>query len=1521
MVKHFRNRSISSMVAVAVACATVLLPSVVAVNSASATVVTKVIRKITAGLSAPTNVASDANHVWAVDYTAKALVEMSNTTGEVVKTISLAAYPTGICDDGTNVWVSVANRTVVKVSASTGNVVSTTTLTNINIPTWTDLQGGITSDGTNVWVDDVIGGYLYRLNASTGALVQSITTTQRLGYFNDSVGLIYSDGVHLWVSGQYTDYGSGVSGDPQLLEYNASNGTLVRSIAITWPSSSKPFSLNGVYSDGTTVWLATAAQRNRTGRGIVKIDASTGSILDRYSMSDTLPGAYGITVDSNYIWVTESEYSYAQSDFASVAKFDKATGAFLGSYYVGPGLAGGLVSDGTYVWIANGVNVVQLGINVNVYAATNTVAPVLTDTTTAGAFTVGDVISTSDGTWTNSTGTYTYKWYTCTSNSVSTPATSSSCFPKTGSLSTITLSSQDLGKYLFAVVTATGTDDTTTSATSTPLSSAISNPPGGGTRGPTLSDTTTSGAFVSGDTVTGNTSQWLPNGYTVGMTMWFRCNSNSVADPTSDPACSPIMTASGLTYTLTSSDVNKYLWLTAMATGSGAPLSGYSNWTPKIAAGSGGGGGGGSLTVCATQSYAVCDATYTYSSWTKVTVTWSAPSAYPPGAVLGYKVYNATNPSQVFCSTSTSVQSCEVTVTSSGMAVSIAPILTGNSPGPATPVMIQQASFPQILGFVGSTGLQLAPNMYSTMNSWILSYTVNGHTCTETFTGGTMAPPVFSDDCAPWTPVDRLVVANTAPAESGWLSPSTSYQVTGTFSTSIVSYSMSGQTTTDITLPVAFSFTTLSAPQAAPSEVSFTSNGDGTYTVKWKVPVGVDGQSTGTISSDQNYSCQAPPTLSNGFWSCIVDTQASSPPAPTDFYVFLAVDRFSLLSAINPPAGQYSNAGGIFARFDSYAWANSNGTSSTPVIPVAPGSVTSAASSAGNGSVTVTWSAPTSGDAPTSYEVSIPGRTTCVINLVTTPNAALSCTFTGLTNGTNYTATVVAKNAAGTSTGATTSATPVAPTPPGAPTGVSATAGNGQATISWTAPASAGSSAITSYTVTSSPSGLTCTVNAPATSCTISGLTNGTGYTFTVVATSSAGNSSPSSASTSVSPQATVPSAPTNVTAASGDGQATISWTTPSSDGGASIDGYIVTASPGGLTCTAVAPDTTCTITGLTNGTSYTFTVVASNNIGASDPSSASNSVTPAAGPSAPDRAQVTPGNHSATINWKAPVDGAAPIRYVVTMNPGGRTCTVDLVAHPNAALSCTFTGLTNGVNYSFTIAAFTANGMSASDTVFATPGAAPTKPSAPRGVKFRGSVTGIGTVTWKVSGSNGGSPITKYVVLVTGTRYAKSCVVNMVTNPNATLSCSVSGLKPKRFYNFRVKAVNAVGEALSPKARQAIDTVIRVVSFGVGKTTMWSGLYRQAFITAGYIKKFKYTKVTLTGYTNPGGTLAGRTRFTQLRALTVANYFTRQLRAMGVRNVTVIAVGTGASIYKGPSLTPLQRKKNRSVTTLLSYK
>jgi DNA-binding beta-propeller fold protein YncE len=91
---------------------------------------------------------------------------------------------------------------------------------------------------------------------------------------------------------------------------------------------------------------------------------------------------------------------------------------------------------------------------------------------------------------------------------------------------------------------------------------------------------------------------------------------------------------------------------------------------------------------------------------------------------------------------------------------------------------------------------------------------------------------------------------------------------------------------------------------------------------------------------------------------------------------------------------------------------------------------------------------------------------------------------------------------------------------------------------------------------------------------------------------------------------ATLPGAPTAANGARGDRAVTVAWTAPASDGGAPVTAYLVTAAPGGATCTATGA-TSCTVEGLANGTTYTFTVQARNAVGLGPASTKSKPVTP----------------------------------------------------------------------------------------------------------------------------------------------------------------------------------------------------------------------------------------------------------------------------------------------------------------------
>ena len=461
----------------------------------------------------------------------------------------------------------------------------------------------------------------------------------------------------------------------------------------------------------------------------------------------------------------------------------------------------------------------------------------------------------------------------------------------------------------------------------------------------------------------------------------------------------------------------------------------------------------------------------------------------------------------------------------------------------------------------------------------------------------------------------------------------------------------------------------------------------------------------------------------------------------------------------------------------------------------APGAPTIGTATAGNASATLTWTAPTNdGGSPiTGYEITpfigATGQTPIDVGNVTTDD------ITGLTNGTAYTFTVAAINSIGTGdpSGASNAVTPEPPTLPGAPTIGTATAGNASATLTWTAPSSDGGSPITGYEITPfiGATGQTPIDVGNVTTDDITGLTNGTAYTFTVAAINGVGTGDASAASNAVTPEAPEPpGAPTIGTATAGNASATLTWTAPVDQGTSPITGYVITPSSG--PAVDVGNVTTDDITGLTNGTAYTFTVAAINGVGTGDASGPSNSVTPeATAPGAPTIGTATAGNASATLTWRAPAsDGGSPITgYVINPSSGpavdvGNVTTDDI------------TGLTNGTPYTFTVAAINAVGTGAASAASnsVTP-EVPTAPGAPTiGTATAGDASA--NLTWRAPASDGGSPITGYVITPSS---GSAVTVGNVTSDNIT------GLANGTAYTFTVAATNAIGTGAASTASNTV--------------------------------------------------------------------------------------------------------------------
>ncbi len=252
-------------------------------------------------------------------------------------------------------------------------------------------------------------------------------------------------------------------------------------------------------------------------------------------------------------------------------------------------------------------------------------------------------------------------------------------------------------------------------------------------------------------------------------------------------------------------------------------------------------------------------------------------------------------------------------------------------------------------------------------------------------------------------------------------------------------------------------------------------------------------------------------------------------------------------------------------------------------------------------------------------------------------------------------------------------------TTPDAPVIGTATAGDTQASVSFTAPVNNGGSPIISYTVTSSPGNFTGIGSASP--LIITGLRNGTAYTFTVTATNGAGTSPASAASNAVTPTATQ----------------TITFADPGTQTFATSPTLTATATSSAAVTFTSSTTGVCTIT---SGGALTFVTAGNCTVNADQAGNTSFAAAQtvsrtfsvsAVVPAAPTMGAATAGSGQASVTFSPPANtgGSAIISYTVTSSPGNFTAT-------GSTSPLTVTGLTNGTAYTFTVAAMTIAGTGA---------------------------------------------------------------------------------------------------------------------------------------------------------------------------------------------------------------------------------
>lgn len=264
-----------------------------------------------------------------------------------------------------------------------------------------------------------------------------------------------------------------------------------------------------------------------------------------------------------------------------------------------------------------------------------------------------------------------------------------------------------------------------------------------------------------------------------------------------------------------------------------------------------------------------------------------------------------------------------------------------------------------------------------------------------------------------------------------------------------------------------------------------------------------------------------------------------------------------------------------------------------------------------------------------------------------------------------------------------------------------------------------------------------------------------------------------------------------------GLGTVLLSWSAPP-DNGKPITGYSVSSSPASPGC-ATSGTTTCTVTGLTNGTQYTFTVTATNAVGPGPASQPSGPVTPNNYPEQPNQPITKFGDQSVTVNWSPPANQGTPITcYQVQISPGVAPPTQCLPASPT---SYVWPNLVNGDSYSFEVRAENALGFGPWSPLSGSvvPAGKPATPGVPTVNAVPNDPTGQKlAVQWPaVTGAAAnGDPVSVYTLSIFqgSTQVSAGTPVTPTSATENPITYLATGLSNSNAYSFMVTSTNKAG-------------------------------------------------------------------------------------------------------------------------------